>query len=195
MKCSPHDLKDYVLGELSEEDRRVVEEHAGRCADCREELDRLSLTQAALHALRDEEIPRRIAFVSDKVFEPRWWQRLWASGPKLGLASASLLAAAILAHGVMVRPKATTPTGPSAQAIEAQVARRVQADVESAVQKAVAAAQADQTKKTAELVAAAEQKMEFQRRADAVTFEENLKYLQKQVNVRYMASAEMGGVR
>ena len=46
---------------------------------CREELARLRLTLDALSTLREEEMPRRIAFVSDKVFEPRWWQSVPAS--------------------------------------------------------------------------------------------------------------------
>ena len=38
---------------------------------------RCGVTLDALSTLREEEIPRRIAFVSDKVFEPRWWQKLF----------------------------------------------------------------------------------------------------------------------
>jgi anti-sigma factor RsiW len=191
MNCSPYDLRDYILGELAGENRRLVEEHVSKCQACREEVDRLSLTQAALLSLRDEEIPRRIAFVSDKVFEPKWWQRLWASGPRLGFASAIMLSAAILVHGFVVRPVPQSPAGPDMQAVEAQVTKRV----EAAVQKAVAASEEQQARKTAELVAAAERKIEFQRTADLVTFEENLKYLQKQMNVRFLASAELGGGR
>ena len=43
--------------------------------NCREELATLRLTLDTLSTLREEEIPRRIAFVSDQIFEPRWWQR------------------------------------------------------------------------------------------------------------------------
>ena len=42
-------------------------------------------------SLPDEEIPQRIAFVSDRVFEPSWWQTVWRSGPAMGFASAVLL--------------------------------------------------------------------------------------------------------
>ena len=53
------------------EPRRVeVEAHIKSCTPCREELERLDCTQATLFSLRDEEIPQRIAFVSDKIFEP-----------------------------------------------------------------------------------------------------------------------------
>jgi hypothetical protein len=47
--------------------------------------------------LREEEMPRRIAFVSDKVFEPRWWQRAFSPT----FAAGVLVAAAILVHGAM----------------------------------------------------------------------------------------------
>ena len=76
MSCSPFDLKDFFFGELGADDRRKVETHVAACAACREELDALALTGAALMTVRDEEPPRRIAFVSDKVFQPTWWQRL-----------------------------------------------------------------------------------------------------------------------
>ena len=84
MSCSDDDLKDLMFGELDEAARGRVETHVRECWHCQEELDRLRLTQAALNVLPEEEMPRRIAFVSDPVFEPRWWQRLWQSGPKLG---------------------------------------------------------------------------------------------------------------
>ena len=93
------DLKAYVLGEVTRQERGMVEDHVRGCQSCREELDRLNLTRSALDSLEDEEIPRRIAFVSDRVFEPRWWQTIWHSGPVMGFASAALLAGAILVHG------------------------------------------------------------------------------------------------
>jgi anti-sigma factor RsiW len=195
MNCSPSDLRDYLLGELAEEERRLVEKHVDECHGCREELDRLSLTQAALHSLRDEEMPRRIAFVSDKVFEPRWWQRVWASGPRLGFASASVLAAAIMVHAFIARPIAQAPVAVEQARIEAEVGRRVEATVASAVEKAVAASEERQARKSADLLAAVEKKMEFQRRADQGMFEESLLYLQKKMNSQLLASAEMGGAR
>ena len=89
MNCSPFDLKDYFLQELPNPQRREVEGHLTRCPACREELDRLHLTQAALFSLRDEEIPQRIAFVSDKVFEPSPWRRWWSGAPKSSPVSAA----------------------------------------------------------------------------------------------------------
>ena len=62
----------------------------------------MRLTIDTLSALREEEVPRRIAFVSDKVFEPRWWDVFL----KPSFAAALVLAAAILMHGYLVRPPA-----------------------------------------------------------------------------------------
>src|SRR3954454_6070303 len=113
MSCSPFDLRDYFFGELAPAERSATETHLTACLTCREELAKLSdLKSVLLSASADEEPPRRIAFVSDKVFEPRWWQRLWTAGPQLGFAGAALLAAAVLVHGVLVRPiaSAQSPT-------------------------------------------------------------------------------------
>ncbi|MEI9976656.1 MAG: zf-HC2 domain-containing protein [Ignavibacteriota bacterium] len=100
MSCSPFDLRDYYLKELADPQQRQVEAHLKDCPACREELDQLRLTQAALFALRDEEIPQRIAFVSDPVFEPsgarRWWAAFWGSPGRLGFTGAAILSAALL---------------------------------------------------------------------------------------------------
>ena len=64
MNCSQHDLKGYFLGELAVPERGEVEKHLEACPSCREELDRLSLTKAALASLHVEEMPHRIDFVS-----------------------------------------------------------------------------------------------------------------------------------
>ena len=58
MSCSPFDLRDYLLEELAAGDRREVEKHVRACAGCREELDRLRLTQALrFHKAEDLDKP------------------------------------------------------------------------------------------------------------------------------------------
>src|SRR6266849_7765287 len=101
MNCSSVDLKAHALGEAGENPAAAV--HIETCESCHEELERLRVTHAALLTLKEEEIPQRIAFVSDKIFEPRWWQRIWHSVPAMGFASAAILAAAIFVHAY-VRP-------------------------------------------------------------------------------------------
>src|SRR5579883_2348595 len=100
MSCSPFDLRDYLLKELSETETRQVDAHVRGCAGCREEVERLRIAEAALFSLRDEEIPQRIAFVSDKIFEPspwrRWWSAFWGSAARLGFASAAMLSLAMV---------------------------------------------------------------------------------------------------
>src|SRR5512141_2147832 len=117
MTCS-FDLKEYALGESSLDQAREIEAHLADCAACRDEVSRLQLTQASLLAWRDEEIPRRIAFVSDKVFEPRWYQRLWNSTPQLGFLAAALLACAILVHAFARPTAAPAQTAVDTSAIE-----------------------------------------------------------------------------
>jgi anti-sigma factor RsiW len=99
MSCSsPNskpDWKAYLLRELNPEASRQAEAHLAACSLCHEEVATLRLTLDTLSTLREEEIPRRIAFVSDKVFEPRWWQRVFTPT----FAAGALVAAAILIHG------------------------------------------------------------------------------------------------
>src|SRR5260370_2036268 len=109
MNCSSVDLKAYALGEAGENPGAAT--HIESCESCHEEMERLRVTHAALLTLKEEEIPQRIAFVSDKIFEPRWWQRIWRSAPALGFASAALLAAAILVHAY-TRPMTNVQTDP-----------------------------------------------------------------------------------
>ena len=94
---SKPDWKAYVLRELNPDAARQAETHLAACSTCHEEVATLRLTLDTLSTLREEELPRRIAFVSDKVFEPRWWQRLFSPT----FAAAALVAAAILIHGAM----------------------------------------------------------------------------------------------
>jgi anti-sigma factor RsiW len=144
MSCSPFDLRDYYLKELTDPQQRQVEAHVKDCSVCREELDRLRLTQAALFSLRDEEIPQRIAFVSDPVFEPsgarRWWTAFWGSSAHVGFAAAAMLSAALLVS-TLARTAST-----------ASVASLSSAEVDRRIQQAVYASEARQTAKTTQLV-------------------------------------------
>ena len=94
---SKPDWKAYVLRELGQDAHRQAEAHLATCSICHEEVATLRLTLDTLSTLREEEMPRRIAFVSDKVFEPRWWQRVFSPT----FAAGALVAAAILVHGAM----------------------------------------------------------------------------------------------
>lgn len=195
MSCSPFDLRDFLFGELGEPERGEVSTHLEACAPCREELDRLRATQAALLSVRDEEPPRRIAFVSDRVFEPRWWQVLWNSGPRLGFAAASLVAAAILVHA-FARPVPRLPApAVDTTAVEARISGAVARRVDAAVEAAVAESEARQAKKAAQLVEAARHDFEFQRQADHVAFQEVMTVMQKRYSGWVLASNEAGGGR
>ena len=177
MSCSPFDLKDYFFGELPEPARKETESHLAGCGTCRDELAGLDLTRAALLAVPDEEPPRRIAFVSDKVFEPRWWQRMWNSGPQLGFAAAALLAAAIVVHGFAIRPAApviATAAVPDA-VIETEVAKRLGAEVA----KAVAAGEERQLTRTLELVNLKLREAKADQRRDLLMIVDHLERLEK----------------
>jgi anti-sigma factor RsiW len=184
MGCPPVDLKDYFFGELPQAELARVKEHVAGCQECRLEIDRLRMTQAAMSSLGEEELPRRIAFVSDKVFEPRWWQRLWRSGPQLGFISASILAASILVHAWTRPVPVVGPAGVS----QAEVAHRIEA--------AVKEAEARQSAKTVQLLAAAEKRFEFDRAALMLAVDKEFDVLQKEVRrAIYIARNDGGGAR
>ncbi|MBI2680611.1 MAG: zf-HC2 domain-containing protein [Candidatus Solibacter usitatus] len=184
MSCSPFDLRDYFLQELDAEQAGQVDRHVKTCAGCRDELDRLRITGVALASLRDEEIPQRIAFVSDKVFEPSLarglWRDFWGSAARLGFASATVLAGALIFFA------SHRPAGASLS--ESEIAQRVQAAVQSAIAQNVAQLEARQTRQTAELLAAAEERYTLQRQADMRAVDDQISVIQKRYNVMLMAS-------
>jgi hypothetical protein len=191
MSCSPFDLKDYFFAELSNENRRAVDQHLSACAGCRQELSALNLTRTALLSVPDEEPQRRIAFVSDKVFEPRWWQTIWHSGPKLGFVSAAMLTFAILVHATQYGTQQRPPIAP--QALQPQTVAAVQGiteqQVNQRVQKAVAAVEARQAAKF-EQVLARQKQLDYEHRAELVSLEENFNVMRKTMGVMYRASSD-----
>jgi len=185
MSCSPFDLRDYLFDELAEEKRRQVDQHVRSCGGCHEELERLRITHSTLLTLREEEVPQRIGFVSDKVFEPsglrRVWQTFWNSSAKLGFASAAMVSVALLLFTFFRQAPAMSSGVPVyTSRIEAQVAARVSA----AVEKAVTESETRQSGKTAALLAAAEQRFERQRETDMLNVRQSFEVLQKHYNVR-----------
>ena len=189
------DWKSYALGELDARARQEAENHVAACADCQDELAGLRLTLDAMATLRDEELPRRIAFVSDKVFEPRWYEKLTQSFLRPSFAAAAVIAAAILVHA-FVRPVTTPASAPSqaiaqvdTSAIEARVTAEVTARLQSemagavntAVTKAVAETEKRDDQRTAQLLSASDR-----RYSDAADF------LNKQVTRIYALNTGAG---
>ena len=96
MKQAPHDLRDYALGELNAAQRAEVEAYLAAEPAARAEVESLRATCASLRQMPAEEPPRRIAFVSDKIFEPSMGARLlrWLrlDGPRFALGMAAVMA-------------------------------------------------------------------------------------------------------
>ena len=193
MSCSPFDLRDYFLKELPDSERRQVEAHVRNCQPCLEELDRLRLTEAALFALREEEIPRRIGFVSDQVFEPspwrRWWAGLWGSTARLAFAAAAMLSVAILVSALRPVEQIAVRPGPP-QIVKAVSETEIQSRIDTAVAQAVAQVDARQTEKTKQLVA----DLESTRRRLLVAAEE-WDYSQRRVNAIRISASNYGPPR
>src|SRR5262245_52873449 len=164
MSCSLFDLRDYFFGELPEEHRRQVDLHVKSCASCREELMQLRTMQGALLSAPDEEIPQRIGFVSDRVYEPsllrRWWRAFRGSALRLGFAATMLSAAIIFSFASRSGPRPVIMV--DMPKLQADFARQMN----EAVQKAVAESDARHEQRTAELLAAAAKRFDAQRKAD-----------------------------
>jgi hypothetical protein len=190
MSCSPFELRDYYFKELAENERRLTEVHVKTCANCREELERLRVTEAVLLTLSDEEIPQRIGFISDPVFQPspfrRGWDALWGSAARLGFASAAMLSVALIVFALARPvPRIVTPAPAiDRAALEADFSRRLN----DAVEKAVAASEARQASQTMELMAKYERRNELERQAMIVRVAEYLDVEKKRLNTRILAS-------
>lgn len=181
MTCQEIDLKAFLFGEEVEAGRRGVEHHLASCSACREELDRLRLTQASLLMVREEEPPRRTAFVSDAVFEPNWWQRFWQSGPRVGFASAAILAGAILVHG-FTRPPLVVQQAPVAATQVSQAAPMFdQAQLQAAVDRAVKESEERHAKVLKTALSEVQRNMALDRKADQLAVEETLNLMRKEV--------------
>ncbi len=191
MSCSEIDVKGYFLEELAAEEAAGVKEHLRVCTECREEMERLETTHAALLAVREEEIPRRIAFVSDKVFEPNWWQRIWQSAPRLGFASAAMLSVAIFVHAYTRPATVMQETGLDQAAVQEIVEREVAHRLDTAVAQAVATAEQRSHERTEELLQTAAERYEMERRQDRAMVEQAFDYLTKRLNVEHISVARM----
>lgn len=176
--CDRADLvRDYAFDELAPAERKSMEQHFVSCAGCAAELDRLRLTTAALRVIPDVEVPRRIAFVSDKVLEPKqsWWAAFWNSGARLGFASACVMAAALTFFAAHRQPEVRTIV---------QTASASQAQIDSAIAKAVSEAvektHADDARLTQAALDSVDAKYEAKQQELLVNLQQSYQYLQKQ---------------
>jgi anti-sigma factor RsiW len=178
------DVKDYFWGELPESDRAEAERHVAGCGICSEELAELKTQRGMLMSLPDEEPPQRIGFVSDKVFEPspfrRWLDSFWTSGARLGFASAAMLSCSILVYSAR-QPMVVEKRIPAAQ-VNTTASAPTPVDVQAVVNSAVKAALAEQDKKTALLLAAAEEKHQMEERAMAMRVSDYLTNVEKRMS-------------
>jgi anti-sigma factor RsiW len=178
-------LRDYVFDEqLPQDERRTMEQHLAGCAACVVELDRLRLTTAALRTLPDREIPQRIAFVSDRVFEPSAFRRFWNSGARLGFASACVLALAMVVSAWQYRPAQAPPPVVKNVSVSKD-------EINSAVAKAVAQVRTEDAQIIQAAIQASERKRDAEYRSQMVAIGENFIVLQKRLGMSYTSYARL----
>lgn len=189
MTCTQKDLvRDYAMEELNGAERKAMETHLAGCGECTDELAGLRVTTAALRILPDMEIPRRIAFVSDKVFEAspvaRFFGGFWNSAARLGFASACLLAGAVV-FSALHRPAEVRTV--------VQAANYPPTDVAAAVQMAVAQVRREDARNAKAALAAVEQKYDQKQRALMISVQESFEVMQKRMSSSTMlASLDAG---
>jgi anti-sigma factor RsiW len=186
-------LRDYAFDELPAGERAGMEQHLSKCGECAQELDRLRLTSAALRLLPDKEIPQRIAFVSDKVFEPSWFARFWNSGARMGFASACVLALAMVVSAWHVAG-AAKPAREIRTVVQTAASVGNQEQIDNAVAQAVAKVRADEARMIQTAVEASERKQDQQFFNQVVALQERFDVLKKKLNYSYasMASSDSG---
>jgi len=190
-------LRDYAFDEqFPQDERRAMEQHLATCGNCVLELEQLRLTAAALRTLPDREIPQRIAFVSDRVFEPSPFRRFWNSGARMGFASACVLSAALVVSAWhfsnTYRP---AEVGTAVRTASVQVSRD---EISAAVAQAVAQVRGQIAERDAQTIQAAiqtyEREHDAEYRSRMVAMEESFMYLRKKLNITYasLGSSDIG---
>ncbi|MCU1326740.1 MAG: putative transrane anti-sigma factor [Bryobacterales bacterium] len=173
-------LRDYAFDELAGADRVAMEGHVESCLECAAELHSIQLTTAALRSVPDREIPQRIAFVSDKLFDPSPWGRFFrgffASRTQAGFAAACLLAGAIVFSAVK-RPVEVRTVVASSTAAPVDVSQQIDA----AVKKAVVQVHQEDARQASVALAAAETKHQREHQALLVTMQETVEVMQKRM--------------
>jgi hypothetical protein len=162
-----HLIPDYAFDELAPADRRGVELHLRECAACAGELDQLRLTTAALRVLPDQEVPRRIAFVSDAPAAGGWLSGFWNSAARLGFASACVLAAGLSFAAWHRQPVVAAPTATVSDAA-------IQQAVNKAVAVAVDKARAEDIQMTKAALDAVDSKYALKQRDLMVAMQETM---------------------
>ena len=184
-------LRDYAFDELPAGERRAMEQHLAACGNCALELDQLRLTSAALRALPDREIPQRIAFVSDRVFELSPFRRFWNAGARMGFASACVLSAALVVSAWHI----SSTYRPADARTAIRTASVSPDEVNAAVAKAVAQVRTEDAQMIQAAIQKSERKRDAEYRGQMVAIEESYMVLQKRLNSSYrmLASSDVTG--
>jgi hypothetical protein len=185
-------LRDYAVGELSAGEHSAIQEHLAVCGECVLELDRLRVTMAALRILPDCEVPQRIGFVSDKVFEPslvsRFFAGFWNSAARLGFASACVLGAALLVSAYHRPAEVRTVVQAANQDISKEV---VSKQIDEAVAKAVAQIRVEDARVTEAAIESTNRRYEHEYQSRMAAVEESFTVLQKRLSNSLLASSAL----
>ena len=88
-------LSSYIDGEVSPGEARRLEEHLATCAQCRSELETLTMSVELIRELPELELPHSFVLDSPPAREPRLRLGVWA--PRLATSAVGVLLVALLA--------------------------------------------------------------------------------------------------
>lgn len=192
-------LKDLLLGELPHREAEAFRTRIAADPALSDEWERLQTMRVALDALPQEELPRRIAFVSDKVFAPSLFERLFGSWPQAAFASACMLAIAIVAHGALTKPApVAAPVASNVQQVEILNARIQSLESALAARPTTQQVSLDAKQLDAKL-AQLEQRIRTQQDADMIAIGQQLQVFRRDLgnslraqNVDFIPAAQPG---
>jgi hypothetical protein len=183
MKQHEFDWNAYVLKEMPPAERESAAAYLAAHPEARAEVEELEMTLTALSRLPQAEPVRRIAFVSDPVLEPNWWQRFWASGPRLAFAGAAMLSVAIVVHALVPQAAGPAPAGTGI------TTEQVRAEVHAAV----AAARTEEQVRFEQVKAEILDQAQAQRQADLEMVREAFVMMEKRLATAQSLAVRYGG--
>jgi anti-sigma factor RsiW len=118
-------VTEYVLGELTGDERAAAETHIRGCTECAEKVQEVRRTFSLLRSIPDVDPPQRIVFETEARYAaPRFWKWLV---PATSAVAASLLTA------IFLNFTGLSPSSPSATTLQPPVAVSAPVDVQAVV--------------------------------------------------------------
>jgi len=206
-------LLEFLMEEISPDDRRKVERHLESCHACAQELAELKQTMSLVaRAENSEEIPRRIRIMAEP---PLDWMALWRNPARLAFGSAGLLCVAIalfslshttisyrsgnfqIAFGAAAAPSAELVSGTASSRSTAGTMPAMgsprpleRREVYEMISQAMAAAEAERQRQSNQMAKEVSQRLEQRWQHDLGEMSASLRYFQAAETMLYKGQVQ-----